>query len=291
MPGARAMTPRRAIGCADPATLLERHLPLIDRIIASLRRRNRWLGEDGKDFGQWVRMRLFENDHALVRAHAGRASLASYLTVVIHNLMRDFRNAHYGRWRPSAAARRLGEVGVQLDTLIHRDGRSRAEAIEILRRNRGVAHSADTLDALASTLPPHYPRHQGDDTGLDRLPAAERTDRPLAEREAAARAARTEQTLKDVISQLDDQACLLIKLRFFEGFRIAQIARRLKQPAKPLYRTFERLLVVLRQRLEAAGLTAGEAAEVLRQDLPVTPEIARGCETAATGPSFPRGER
>jgi RNA polymerase sigma factor (sigma-70 family) len=202
----------------------------------------------------------------LVRAFGGRSSFTTYLTVVIHNLLRDFRNQRLGKWRPTAAARRLGEVGVLLDTLLHRDRRSLDVAIEILRRNHGVTLSPAVLASMATTLPPHYPRRIEGDHDLDQQAATERTDQRLIDGEQARIAEQTERALNHALEALDPEEKLLLKLRYHEGFRVSQIARRLQRDPQALYRTFDQLLVVLRGRLEAAGLTASAVIGILGAD-------------------------
>ncbi len=250
----------------EPEALLDEHAARIDRILTSLCRRNAWLGDEAEDFCQWVRLRLWENDFALVRAFRGRSSFATYLTVAIHNLLRDFRNQRLGKWRPTAAARRMGEIGILLDTLLHRDRRSLDEAIEILRHNHGITRSPAALAAMAAELPAHYPRRIEEDQKLDQRVADERSDHRLVEREQARIRRRAQETLEQALAGLEPEERLLLRLRYREGFRVSQIARRLQRDSKALYRVFDKLLVVLRKRLQAAGLTAAAVIDILGED-------------------------
>src|SRR5262245_34415390 len=104
------------------------HLTLVDRTAGLLARRSGIHGDDVEDFKSWVRLRLVENDYEVLRRFRGEGTLHTYLTVVIALLARDYRYAHWGRWRPSAAARRLGPLAVRLETLVHRDGRTLSQA-------------------------------------------------------------------------------------------------------------------------------------------------------------------
>lgn len=254
-----------AVDPAAPKPDFETLLQLVDRRIETAVRRETWLRDDAEDFAQWVRLRLVEDKDAWLTAYQGRASLATYVTVIVTNLLRDYRNHKLGKWRPSAAARQAGKVGVRLDELLHRDRRSLGEAIEILRRNEAMPVSVAELEALAARLPPHYPRRfQGGDE--IEIKAHERADEAVAERERALAAARTERALGDALATVPPEDRLLLKLRFVEGFGVAQIARRLERAQQPLYRHFERLFGVLRQRLEAAGLTREGVADILGRD-------------------------
>ena len=96
-----------------------------------------------------MRLRFIENDYAAIRKFRGESSLGTYLTVVVAMLVRDYRVQRWGRWRPSAAARRLGDVAVRLETLVRRNGQAVHEAAETLRivlyhqARSGIRHRND----------------------------------------------------------------------------------------------------------------------------------------------------
>ena len=58
-------------------------------------------------------------------ATRGRGSLNTYLRVVIERLVLDMRVTNWGKWRPSARARRLGAEAVLFEQLTVRDGQHR----------------------------------------------------------------------------------------------------------------------------------------------------------------------
>src|ERR1043165_1810764 len=74
-------------------------------------RRYRMTREAAEDFESWALLRLVENDYRILRLFRGDSSLKTYLTVVIRTLHREFRAEHWGRYRPSAAARHAGTTG------------------------------------------------------------------------------------------------------------------------------------------------------------------------------------
>ena len=74
----------------------------------------------------------------MLRRFEGRSSLTTYITVVVQRLFLDRRNRLWGKWRPSAEARRLGPTAVLLERLVSRDGWSAEQALETLRVNHGV---------------------------------------------------------------------------------------------------------------------------------------------------------
>src|SRR5688572_2526377 len=110
------------MGDSDSERLLLDNLPLLERILAATCRRYRLSREEAEDFSSVVRLKLIADDYQVLRAYAGRSSLASYLGAVVQRAWLDHCNHLWGKWRPSAEARRLGPLGIRLDTLLHRDG-------------------------------------------------------------------------------------------------------------------------------------------------------------------------
>ena len=91
-------------------------LDQIDRAVSWVSRRFCFTGDDSDEFRSWVHEKLIEDDYRVLREFTGRSKLATFLVAVIQNLARDYRSREWGRWRPSAAAERLGLVAVQLET-------------------------------------------------------------------------------------------------------------------------------------------------------------------------------
>ena len=104
---------------SPPPTLQE--LALLDSVVWAVTRSRRMSPEDAEDFGQSVHLRLAERDYDIFRRFTGRSSLRTYLFVVVHRMLLDWQNHALGKWRPSAAAIRLGPVAVNLERLIDRD--------------------------------------------------------------------------------------------------------------------------------------------------------------------------
>src|SRR5262249_29160148 len=95
-----------------------------------------------EDFCSWARLRLLEDDQRILRKFEGRSSLRTFLITVIERLFLDWRNAQWGKWRPTASARRHRPVGIELERLVIRDQYSVGEAIQILV-SKGIASEAD----------------------------------------------------------------------------------------------------------------------------------------------------
>lgn len=230
---------------------------LIERAISHVCRRNRLSGPEGEDFASSTRVALIENDHARIRAFAGRSSLQTYLIVIITRLFQDWRNAQWGKWRPSAEAKRLGPLAVKLETLIVRDKRTFEEACETLLTNHGVAEDRTTLEALAARFPARTGRTFTDESALETVAATgPGPDAAFDAAQAAGGAADAASALKQVVGTLPPQDRVILKMRFHDDFSVAEIAKVMKLEQKPLYRRIDRLLSDLRAALEARGLDA-----------------------------------
>lgn len=243
--------------------LFSSELPLIERILASVCRRNAFPPDDSEEFASWAKLRLVENDYAVLRKFEGRSSLPTYLTAVIVNLFRDYRIHRWGKWRPSAEAKRLGKVAVELETLVSRDGRSVAEAIVHLRTGRGVEQSETELERLAARLPSRVRRRFEGEEALASVPSAEASDRGVREAELEATQRRAEAALSTALGSLPARDRLVLKFRFADGLAVVDIATLLGEPARPLYARIERALAALRKSLEGEGLEAARITDLV----------------------------
>lgn len=109
------------------------HIGWIDKISSLACAKHELWGVDAEDFAAWTKMRIIENDYAVLRRFRGESELKTYLASVVVRLLRDYVREHHGRWRPSATALRLGETAVELEQLVYREGYSLAQAGERLR--------------------------------------------------------------------------------------------------------------------------------------------------------------
>jgi RNA polymerase sigma factor for flagellar operon FliA len=246
---------------SPPHEIYLAHADLIERAITTVCRRHSLFGADAEDLASTVRLHLIENDYAVLQQFQGRSSLPTYLIVVITRQFQDWRNARWGKWRPSAEARRLGEVAVRLETLTVRDGLSLDEAHELLRTQHQITESRAELESLAVRFPRRYKRSFVDDDVVETMAAAAETaeDQVIAG-EAALAAQRASEAARSAIRRLPARDRLILKMRFEDNCSIADIARALRIEAKPLYRHIDKVLAHLRQTLEAEGLTAADVA-------------------------------
>jgi RNA polymerase sigma factor (sigma-70 family) len=232
--------------------------PLIERGLAIVCRRHRLSEADAEDFCSTFRLRLMEDNYAMIRAYQGRSSLQTFLVTVIAHFFQDWRNAQWGKWRPSSEAKRLGPIAIQLETLTVRDRLTLDEAYETLRVKHGVTGTRSDLERLAARLPNRTNRTFVGHEGLEQLVDTHaEPERAVHDREAADVARRAGPALATALQSLAAQDRLILKLRFADGVRIVDIARALGLDQKGLYRHIDRLLAQLRLELERQGLNAG----------------------------------
>lgn len=238
------------------ALLLE-NLTWVDRVVRSVSRRNGLRDDEAEEFASWTRLKLVEDDYAVIRKFRGESAITTYLTVVITMLAREYRATRWGRWRSSAAAQRQGPLGVRLETLVYRDGYTLHQAAEVLRTNGETELSARELAEMLVQLNvrgPLRPVEVGPEP-LASSVSASSADEIVRAEESETERRQVVETLERAIEMLPPQDRVIVRLRFWEGMSIVDIARRLNLPQKPLYRRLTSALEQLRTQLEAAGVS------------------------------------
>lgn len=276
-----------------PEQLFADALPAVDTVVRDLARRYHLSRDDQEEFKGAVLVRLLEDDYAILRKYEGRASLLTYLRIVITRFFLDQRVKAWGRWRPSAEAMRLGALAVDLERLLERQRLPLDEAIATLQSQQADVEEA-TLRDLAARLPNRVTgRRLVDDAELELLPdVGPASDHLVKAAELDEVATQAAAALRGAIATLPTRARLLLRLRFERGASIADIARILGEPQKPLYREFERLLRDLRQHLEAAGVSASAVAALLGQGTDrLEGTLADETPAKPGAPSVSKGER
>ena len=146
----------------DPATrgrkLIETHFDLIQRQLLHLSRRGGLPEIEAEEFCSWALFKLVDADYRILGSWEGRSSFPTFLTVVLVNLLRDYRIHIWGKWRPSAEARRRGPASVLLERRrrgwAHRQRSRRAppDRVWVLSCSRGCrAARGDSTSAPAAT--------------------------------------------------------------------------------------------------------------------------------------------
>lgn len=245
--------------------LLVAHLGTVDRIAASLCRRYGMAGDDADDFASWVKLKLMDNDYAVLRKFRGESRLSTYLAVVVAGLSREYHVARAGRWRPSAAARALGPLAVRLEKMVYHEGIPRQQAFETLRASGATAATDAELVRLLGQLPPRTrprPVAVGSDP-LETAVGAGSADERVREAEDDRLRESVEQALKREIERLPLEDRLILNARFWSELSVADTARALGLEQKPLYRRIDRLLAGLRKNLEDAGISTEQVRDLL----------------------------
>lgn len=231
------------------------HLALIDTVIRRVVRQHRLNTTDAEDFSSAVHLRLIENECAILRKFEGRSSLQTFLTVVVQRMFQDYRIATWGKWRPSAAARRYGPVAVRLETLAFRDGLPAAAAVEIVRAHGKATETSSELEDLLGRMRPRMRRRFVGEDQLEHIPAAQAGPEECA---MQADARRTLHVLRQSLGRLAESDRTLLRMRFGKDLRIADIARMNGLNNKALYRRFGRLMDRLKRDLQQQGITAAD---------------------------------
>jgi RNA polymerase sigma factor (sigma-70 family) len=276
-PAARETTARPAAQPVDYEQFFVSQLPIIDKVIGQVCRRHRLQESEREELASEVKLHLIDRDYEVLRRFEQRSSFATYLAVVVLRLFLNYRNRTWGRWRPSAEASRLGPTATLLERLIARDGWSFEEAQQQMRQNYGVDESRDALHALWLRLSPGGARRfVSEEAALD-VPSPEPApDANILNAEREFIEHRVRAALERARQAMTADERLLLRMRFDDGFTISEIAATLNLKPKPLYRTFERLLHGLRERMVADGVSGDQVHALLVEPLgPDAAEVAR----------------
>jgi len=239
--------------------LLVANLPLLERLGRAACRGSNMSAEDVEDFLSEVKVKLVDDDYAVLRSFEGRCSMATWLALIVHRQLLDYRSRVWGRFRPSAEAQRLGPLAVRLESLLVRDGKGVAEAVELLRRG-GDAIDVAEAEQIASKLPRRAPRPVV--VPIEEAEAVGRADTPNPRGRAAAARAVSE-TMRDAIGELPPQDQTILQFHFAAGYGVAEISRMLGIGQQVLYRRLRRLAALFRERLLAAGIDGDRIRELL----------------------------
>src|SRR5262249_9221637 len=223
-------------------------LELLERVITWVCGRRCLRGADAEDFASTVKLRFIENDYEILARFEGRSSLKTYLTTVVNHLYLDYQVQRFGKWRPSAEARRLGRVALRLEALLHRDGLTFDEACGVLQTDFRVTESREALYELSARLPARTDWR----TAPEALRVAGGPGGGLTRLEGAERRAMTERTLlalRQALGRLPARDRIMLRLHVEAGLTLAKVARSLGEDQKALYRKRDTAFVRLREDL------------------------------------------
>ena len=271
-----------------PPDLYTTHAAIIESALAQVSRSHRLAPDAADEFCSWARLRLIDHDQAILRKFQERSSLRTFLITVVQRLYLDWRNAEWGKWRPTAEARRLGLVAIELERLVLRDSLAYDEAVQTLAA-RGIA-TADACERVWVQLPRRPRRKRVDEADMAALPGTASASESVDDDEARVEATAMCDALAGALKALPPTDQMLLQLRFFAGHTVARIAALTGENQKLLYRRFDLLKAGLRTRLEADGLTGEILARLtgrfeLSDDADSSLAGAAAAETVSVGPS------
>lgn len=249
----------------DPGRLFLENLAWIEKVAGVVCRKHGVWGEDAEDFASVAKLKLMENDYADIRKFRGDCKLTTYLATLVVRRFHEYARERWGRWRNSAAAVREGQLAMDLEMLVHRDGCSLAEAAERLR-NAGKTDLSDaSLARLLAKLPARQPLRamQVGASAVEAAPAAEDAESGIGEAEHDRQRTALTAALFKVMAQLPPEEQHILRMRFGDGRSVADVARALRLEQKPLYRRIDQLRARLRHDLELYGVTAEDVRELL----------------------------
>jgi len=215
-----------------------------------------------------VKLRLVENDYAILRSYEGRSSFRTYISMVVQRMALDYRIHEWGKWHASAEAKRLGELAAELEQILQRDGRTIDDALLLLQSNHeGVTR--ESLQQLAAKLPARAPRRRSiplDDAAPEMLTHPGAADEPLLADDRRRASKEVSEMMSSALARFGEEDQLILQLRFEQGLTVAQIARVLRLDQKLTYRRIERIMREIRRQLERAGITARDVDDLIGRD-------------------------
>jgi RNA polymerase sigma factor (sigma-70 family) len=238
------------------------NLGVVNDVVRYIARRHYLSAEATDELASAVRLKIIENDYLILRRFEGRSTLRTYLTAVIQRHFLDTRIAEWGKWRPSAQARRLGPVAVLVDRLITRDGLGLDEVLETLRSVHRLEMTRGELEAIALQLPSRTSRRFVGEEHLANVPTPTASD-PIETIDSSREADRIQEALDAALRGLNPEDRLILKMRFQDNLQIARIARILDLEQKPLYRRLERIIGELRSELESRGVRRDQVTAIV----------------------------
>ena len=238
-------------------------LDAIERAIAFVCRRGSLTGADAEDFESYVKLKLIEDGYAVIRKFENRCSFSAYVAVVVQRLLLDYRSHLWGKWHPSAEAKRLGEVAMAIEAMLFRDRLTLSEAVSAVSNRWPQLTETNVID-IVKRLPARRERPRS--VALEMaygLPARSDIDDSVCDGQRASTAAVIAAVVQEVVASFGEEDYLIFRLRFEAGVSVANISRMLAVEQKPLYRRLNRLLDDLRSKLRRAGIDAADAEDVI----------------------------
>jgi RNA polymerase sigma factor (sigma-70 family) len=234
---------------------LEAALPLVLAAVRQTARRYLLSREDEDELRSYVFMKLLEDGCRRLKKFRGESSLHTYLVVIVKRLFLDLRIQQRGKWRPSAAARRGGDLVERVEELVSRDGYSPAQAYEYLTTNLSLQITAAAFDEIVASLPvrvhPSFDNDLGDAVPDERY----RADAFVRTAEEQKQVARVDEVWDAFVTGLAGEDRLIWALHYDDELKSSRIAQVLGCPVEHVYSRVDRIKELARRHLVAAGIT------------------------------------
>lgn len=282
---------RHAVGLPRVTThdLYTKYAETIETVLAFICRHKRLSADDAEEFAAWARMRLVEDDCAILRKYGGISSFKGFITVVISNLFLDWRIKEWGKWRPTRRAANLGPIAIELERLVLRDSVEYGQAVQLLV-SKGVAGSDTECDDIWGQLR-QKPRRRS--TPLDSVdPPAPKFVDPLEHDARRSLAKRAIGAMHAAIALLPAQDQLVFRLRYQDSFTVARIAALIEEDQKRLYRRFDDIKARLKAAILASGISGDEMDDLFGEfGFDFGDEDPSGSGNPGSGPSLSMNAR
>jgi RNA polymerase sigma factor (sigma-70 family) len=241
--------------------LLLENLGLLEQVIESLCTRKGMRVDEIDEFAAEVKLRLVNNNYAIIGAFANRSSFKTYLAAVVSKLLLDYRNQRWGKWRDSANAQHLGPAAVALERLLYRDKKTIDEAVAVLSAQFPSLTRAE-LESLAEQLHPRLGRKM---VGIDEaspVPAPPSG----ADIETDDAASQISEVVRKYLDEQPKQDQIIFRLRFDSDLTVREIAESLHLDPQKVFRRLYRHFQVLKTRLTNVGIYAADVERLIGTD-------------------------
>ncbi|SEG26215.1 hypothetical protein [Marinobacterium lutimaris] len=233
---------------------------------------------DAEVASQYVLEKLSADDWQLCRKFTGRSLPQTYLYTLCSNLIEEHARKQYGRIRPPAWLKQLGDTWLTLWKLICLERQPVPAAIERLAGRDETLRNSDGLLDMVRTIKARLP-WCGQQTGAvtTEQEPEEEAHTPAAQSDSSIEAlllllhqvvlkqepenkAQTQDALNNLGAEftLDDEQRLVLRMAYVDGMKFSAIARALNLPAHKPARVAKQALAELRSVLQRHNLLPEE---------------------------------
>ena len=148
----------------------------------------------------------------------------------------------------------MGPLAIRLEALLYRDGYGVQEAIELLHSLGDPLPADAELRRLAARIPARTRPRTVDSAAAAEISTEDATDSELLRNELNQARAITSQEIERALQSLDPEDHIVLKMHYFDGVTVADIARTLQVDQRRLYGRIDSCKKRLRSLLEQRGV-------------------------------------